>query len=192
MNIESKNQRNAENGHKPGVLVMGADLTFFSNERLGSYALQVSEQLNSPWTNTKTPKEIETAIREARSAICLSDDYSQVLAFAKLEFYGVNGAKQILYEFGSWVGGNGYGREVYEGGRDLAAKKYPYARLIAFVRSGNIKAQRIITETGGVKVGHTPEGKHIYDITRRQQPTEIVRIGTGGIWTSERNRRHVI
>ena len=193
MNIENQDKsKNNKPVHKPGVLVMGADLNFFSNESLGSYAHQVSEHLNSPWTNPKTPKEIEIAIREARAVICLSEDYSQVLAFAKLEFYGVNDAKQVLYEFGSWIGGNGCGKEVYEGGRDLATEKYPYACLIAFVRSGNIKAQRIITETGGVKVGYTHEGKHVYDITRRQQPTETIRMSSGGVWIKERNNNYII
>lgn len=193
MNIEIKGELiNTKPGQEPGVLLKGASLNLLPNEYITSYASQVSEQLNSPWTNPKTPEEIEAAIRQARSAICLSRDLSTVFAFAKLEYLGVNDAKQVLYEFGSWVGGNGCGRAVYEGGRDLAAQNYPYARLIAFVRSGNLKAQRIITETGGIKVGYTPEGKHIYDITRRQQPTEIIRRSQGGVWTMERNQRHVI
>lgn len=193
MNLEiAGHSNNYNSGKEPGVLIMGAKVNLLPSEHISSYAVQVSEQLNSPWTKPKTPEEIEIAIRKARSVICLSSDYEKVLAFAKIEQYGVNDAKQIIYEFGSWIGGNGCGRAVYEGARDLAAEDFPFARLIAFVRSGNIKAQRIITETGGVKVGHAPEGKHIYDITRRQQPTEVIKISPGGIWTIERNQRHIV
>ena len=192
MNLENiGNINNAKSGQEPGVLLMGSNVNRPGLD-LKSYAAQVSEQLNSPWTKPKTPEEIENAMRGARAILCLSSDYKKVLAFAKLEYYGVNAAKQVIYEFGSWIGGNGFGRAVYEGGRDLGAEDYPFARLIAFVRSGNIKAQRIITETGGVKVGHTPEGKHVYDITRRQQPTETVIIGPGGMWTKERNFQHIV
>ena len=193
MSQEIKTQLvNSKPGQEPGVLIAGADINLLPKEMIASYSGQVSEQLNSPWTNPKTPSEIEAAIREARALICLTQDLRNVLAFAKLEYLGVNDAKQVLYEFGSWIGGNGYGRAVYEGGRDLSAEKYPYARLIAFVRPGNLKAQGIITETGGVKVGYTDTGKHIYDITRRQQPTQVIRMTEGGMWTLERNQRHVI
>lgn len=188
MNLEVGHFNSSKPGQEPGLLFVGGNINTLPKERIASYSSQVSEQLNSPWTNPKTPAEIEKAIRDARAIICLTPDYEKVLAFAKLEYYGVNEAKQVLYEFGSWTGGNGCGKLVYEAGRDLSAETLPFARLIAFVRKGNLKAQKIITETGGVKVGYTPEGKHIYDITRRQHSTEVIRTSEGGIWVKQQNR----
>jgi RimJ/RimL family protein N-acetyltransferase len=183
--------------HFDGEIIMGSSVNHLSLEKQKVYAEQVSDQLErySQWTKPRTPTELERDMREARAILCLNPLDQELLAFGKIEYYGVNETKQVLYEFGSWISfaGNGYGKQVLESGRDLSAERFPYARLIAIVRSVNLKAQNIITESGGVKVGYIgTEGKHVYDITRRQQPTEIIKMSQGGMWTSERNYRHVI
>lgn len=183
--------------HTEGKIVMGSAVNLFPQTLQEKFAGQVNMQLDKylDLTKPRTAAELERDMREARAILCLNPQNEEILAFGKIQYYGVNEAKQVLYEFGSWVcfAGNGYGKQVLEAARDLAAEQFPYARLIAVVRPSNLKAQKIITESGGMKVGYIPpEMKHIYDITRRQQPLEIVKMGVGGIWTKERNYQHIV
>ncbi len=198
MSLTEEGQQKVFNqGHGAGKIVMGGKVNSFCDEQISAYANQVSLQLDKypDFTKPKTALEIDRDMREARAILCLDPLNHDLLAFGKVKYYGVNEAKQVLYEFGSWVcfKGNGFGLQVLEGARDLAAEQFPFARLIAIVRPSNLKAQNIITECDGVKVGYIPpEMKHVYDITRRQQPLEIVKMGVGGIWTKERNQRHIV
>lgn len=181
--------------HIPGKIIMGGEIDILSLGVRQEYASYISEELGKHQDKTKLRSsiELERDMREARAILCLHPETEQLLAFAKLEYFGINDAKQIIYEFGSWIGKNGYGRDVLEAGRDLAAQQFPYARLIAIVRPSNLKAQRIITESGGIKVGYLdPLVKHIYDITRRQQPTNVIKLGQGGIWINQQNQGHIL
>lgn len=168
-------------------IVMGAAVNLLSINKQEFYAEKISARLSQypELTKPRIEAELLRDMREARAVLYLNPDNQDLFAFGKIEYYGVNEARQVLYEFGSWIcfRGNGYGRQVLEAARDLAAEQYPFARLIAIVRSCNLKAQDIITESGGSKVGYIEPGmKHIYDITRRQHPTEVIRMVQGGVW----------
>lgn len=196
--ISKQNKKdNLQLSHTAGEIVTGEIVNLLPDELISAHAEQVSIQLDKypDLTKPRTAVELERDMREARAILCLEPHSQDLLAFGKIEYYGVNEARQVLYEFGSWVcfAGNGYGLQVLEAAKDLAAEQFPFARLIAIVRSSNLKAQNIITQSGGIKVGYIPpEMKHVYDITRRRQPLEIVKMGIGGIWTRERNNKHII
>lgn len=183
--------------HIEGKIVMGGAVNLIPLEQQKLYAEQISLQLAkySEWANPKTAEELEWEMREARTVLCLNPYNQELFAFGKVGYYGVNEVKQVLYEFGSWVclKGNGYGKQVLEAARDLSAEQFPYARLIAIVRPSNHKAQDTLAQSGGVKVGYLePEMKHVYDITRRQQPVEVIKMGSGGIWIWQQNQKHII
>jgi hypothetical protein len=191
----AKNE-NLNREHVTGEIIRGSEVASLPVSLQQKYIDQVVEKLSeSKWTKPQSVASIENAIRGARAIICHDLNAEELLAFGKLEYFGVNDAKQVIYEFGSWISfkGNGYGAQVLNAARDLAAEQFPYARLIAIVRPENLKAQNIITENDGHKVGYIGnEFKHVYDITRRQQPLNLVKTGPGGIWLTERNYQHII
>lgn len=182
-----------------GEIIMGEAVGNLPKKLQGEYAELMSFELNQclELTKPRSREQWEKDMRDARAILCLNPENQDLLAFGKIEYFGrTTSPSQIFYEFGGWKKrkrGGPFGIQVLEGARDLAAEKFPYARLIAIVRAGNLNAQTIITENGGVKVGWiNPEKKHVYDITRRQQPLEIIKMNPGGVWSVERNYQHII
>ncbi len=177
--------------HFEGRIVMGADATVLPHSLQERYAEQVAIKLaESPWTKPQSADHLLWTIRDARAVLCVHPESFDLLAFGKIELFPKPIMGGTIHEFGSWASfvGNGYGKQVLAGARDLAAQKYPYDRLIAVVRAENHKAQMIMEEIGGNKVAYlNPGGRHVYDITKRQPITHVVN-NMNLVWTIEPNR----
>ncbi|MBI2593860.1 hypothetical protein HYW44_04435 [Candidatus Daviesbacteria bacterium] len=167
------------------LVVLGGSVRLLGEKRLEMYAGLVSEKLaHHPNTMLQySPPEIFKAMIDRRSVVITNPRTGNLLAFAQVWKYGSNDGRDI-YEFGSWSAykddeyKNGNGRLALLAGPILVREIDPSAQAIAIVEKTNKKAQKIITDFGGIEIEgewspylRTVEGETAYmkkfDITMR-------------------------
>lgn len=137
-------------------IIMGEKILEIPWEKLNQYVSKVSKQLTLfPFTMLKfSPRQLRRSIKKGR--VILSLKKNKLVAFGQIWYYGKNPKGQKVYEFGSWLSfeKSGYGRAILLSAKDLIEEISPGAQLIAIVESNNLRAQKIIEDLGGVKIGN--------------------------------------
>lgn len=175
----------------------GKGVLWLPQQQQMSFAEQVSSRLaEKPNTMLQwTPEQLFLAMQEGRTALLTSStDTGQLLGFAQVWEYQYDlfryihapegnfrpGTKRKVLEVGSWLSmaprGSGMGFRVF-GEAIHAGQHYdPEALQIAIIEQGNDRAQKVMEDLGGVKIGQKPSPvlqdlaghparMYIYDVT---------------------------
>ncbi len=177
----------------------GRDALWLPENYHEAFAEQVSAKLaEKPNTMLQwSPQQLVTTIQEGRAALITeSARPDRLLAFAQAWEYQYDlfryihapegnfrpGTKRKVVELGSWLNlappelRKGLGFTIFREVIKAGTAYDPDALQIAIIEQGNVRAQRVMEDLGGIKIGHKPSPvlkdpagypatMYIYDVT---------------------------
>ena len=157
------------------LILSGVDVCNLPATLLWSYCEKISKKLEGPNTISEQPDKLYQAMLEGRSIVAMDILTDEIYGFAQVKPASDESKKWI---FNSWTSfAPGVGKPILWGAALLVYYIDPEAQVIAKVREGNTKAQKAITETGGILISHEtseqrfnrysmkPIQKKVYDIS---------------------------
>ena len=138
------------------LILSGVDVCNLPATLLQSYSEKISIKLEGPNTISEPPQNLYESMLRGRAVVSMDIFTNQLFGFAQLKqnsdkewelrsltSFTTGAARGVLFNGAAWV----YNRDSD-------------SKVIAKVRKDNAKAQRVITETGGVLIGSETSAQH--------------------------------
>ena len=140
------------------LILRGDDVCLLPSTLLRSYCEKISNKLKSPNTISEPPDKLYEAMLDGRTVVATDILTNEIYGFAQVK-PTIDSQKKLIVN--SWTSFAPLtGNPVLWSVAALAHDLDPEAQVIAKVREGNTKAQKTITEAGGVLIGHETSEQH--------------------------------
>lgn len=139
------------------LIIWGNDVCNLPQALLYSYAEKISKKLEGPNTISEAPEKLYKAMLDGRSVIAMDVFNNELYGFAQVKQV----ANSQRWIFNSWTSfAPNIGKPLVWAAAVMVYDIDTQSKLIAKVREGNTKAQKAITETGGVLNGQEASEQH--------------------------------